>query len=151
MVEVQIGNLACEGLRFHQAGVGVLGGVAGDGGGLADFRTDTLEDRWILSRFARTAAGVRSAVLAAPLRLPKYTVTPRPRSRWYSTVSTSPSRTLTDNPWFTEASTSHCVAPWRRASSSARPATSASGRVAEISLVDMGRGIARWACADFSA
>ena len=33
---------------------------------------------------------LRSPVLAEPLRLPRYTVTPMPRSRWYSSVSTSP-------------------------------------------------------------
>ena len=33
-------------------------------------------------------------MLADPLRVPKYTVTPRPRSRWYSSVSTSPKRTV---------------------------------------------------------
>ena len=64
-----------------------------------------------LATVSRTAAALRSAVLAAPLRLPKYTVTPSPRSRWYSTVSTSPSRTFTDNPWLTDASASHCEAP----------------------------------------
>ncbi len=76
------------------------------------------------STVSRTAAAARSAVLAEPLRLPKYTVTARPRSRWYSTVSTSPRRTLTDSPWLIEASASHCEAPWRLASSSARLATS---------------------------
>ena len=37
-------------------------------------------------------------MLAVPLRVPKYTVTPMPRSRWYSTVSTSPSRAETLSP-----------------------------------------------------
>ena len=37
-------------------------------------------------------------MLAEPLRLPRYTVMPMPRSRWYSSVSTSPSRAVTDRP-----------------------------------------------------
>ena len=80
-----------------------------------------------LSTVSRTALVERSAVLAEPLRLPKYTVTASPRSRWYSRVSTSRRRTLTDSPRPSEASASHSDAPWRRASSSARLATSASG------------------------
>ena len=51
-----------------------------------------------LATVSRSASSVRSAVLAAPFRVPKYTVTPIPRSRWYSTVSTSPSRTDTERP-----------------------------------------------------
>ena len=52
-----------------------------------------------LPTVSRSAAGLRSPVLAVPLRVPKYTVTPMPRSRWYSTVSTSPSRAETLEPY----------------------------------------------------
>ena len=50
------------------------------------------------STVSATAFADRSAVLADPLRLPKYTVIPMPRSRWYSTVSTSPRRTVVVRP-----------------------------------------------------
>ena len=53
----------------------------------------------------------RSAVLALPLRLPKYTVTAMPRSRVASTVSTSPMRTLTDEPASSLQLTSAWLAP----------------------------------------
>jgi len=72
------------------------------------------------STVSATARADRSAVLAEPLRLPKYTVTPMPRSRWYSTVSTSPSRTVVVSPFCRLTSASACVAPrdraWARAS-----------------------------------
>src|SRR3546814_16534085 len=48
----------------------------------------------------------RSAVLALPLRWPKYTVTPMPRSRVDSTVSTLPIRTPTLRPTSSEHDTS---------------------------------------------
>ena len=69
---------------------------------------------------ARTASGEKSAVLADPLRWPKYTVIPMLRSRWCSSVSTSPSRTPTERPvsWLTAASA--WEAPRARASSRAR-------------------------------
>ncbi len=51
-----------------------------------------------LATVARTASREKSAVLAEPLRCPKYTVIPMLRSRWCSRVSTSPSRTPTDSP-----------------------------------------------------
>ena len=62
----------------------------------------------------------KSAVLADPLRCPKYTVIPMLRSRWCSNVSTSPSRTPTERPvsWLTAASA--WEAPRARASSRAR-------------------------------
>ncbi len=68
-------------------------------------------------------SGCRSAVLAEPLRLPKYTVTPNARSRVCSTVSTSPRRTLTLRPASMLAPTSASLAPaarQRRITSSAR-------------------------------
>src|SRR5690349_3189266 len=71
------------------------------------------------------ASGERSEVLALPRRLPKYTVTARPLSRLYSTVSTSPRRTVTDWPTAAETSTSASLAPRRCAASSERRATSA--------------------------
>src|SRR6202451_1620816 len=73
-----------------------------------------------LATVARTASMEKSAVLAVPLRCPKYTVTPMLRSRWCSRVSTSPKRTPTDRPvsWLTAASA--WEAPRARASSSAR-------------------------------
>ena len=55
--------------------------------------------RRLSRRFRPRRCGDRSAVLADPLRLPKYTVMPMPRSRWYSTVSTSPSRTVVVSPF----------------------------------------------------
>src|SRR5205085_2656392 len=70
------------------------------------------------------ASGERSEVLALPRRLPKYTVMPRPLSRLYSTVSTSPRRTVTDWPTAADTSTSAWLAPLARAKSSARRATS---------------------------
>src|SRR6202034_874920 len=73
-----------------------------------------------LATVAPTASAEKSAVLAEPLRCPKYTVMPMLRSRWCSSVSTSPSRTPTDRPvsWLTAASA--CEAPRARASSRAR-------------------------------
>src|SRR5580704_10747187 len=61
-------------------------------------------------------------------------------------ASTSRSRTFTDSPWLTETSASAWVAPWRRASSRARPATSASGRVAGLESADrlIGRDSRGW-------
>ena len=72
-----------------------------------------------LATVARTASSEKSAVLADPLRLPKYTVMPMLRSRWCSRVSTSPRRTPTDSPvsWLTAASA--CEAPRTWASCSA--------------------------------
>src|SRR6185369_7352002 len=64
-------------------------------------------------------------VFALPRRLPKYTVMPMPLSRLYSTVSTSPRRTVTDWPTAAETSISASLAPRARAASSARRATSA--------------------------
>src|SRR5688572_6396206 len=78
-----------------------------------------------LATVSRSASSVRSAVLAAPFRVPKYTVTPIPRSRWYSTVSTSPSRTDTERPTSTLTAASDCSAPRAFASRSAT-STSAS-------------------------
>ena len=60
----------------------------------------------------------RSALLALPLRWPKYTVMPTPRSRVASTVSTSPMRTLTASPASSLQVTSHWLAPALRARSS---------------------------------
>jgi hypothetical protein len=54
-------------------------------------------------------------VLADPLRWPKYTVSPKPRSRVCSTVSTSPMRTLTLSPLSMLAATSAWLAPAARA------------------------------------
>src|SRR5271167_1954353 len=73
-----------------------------------------------LATVARTASSEKSAVLAEPLRWPKYTVIPMLRSLWCSRVSTSPSRTPTERPvsWLTAASA--CEAPRARASSRAR-------------------------------
>ncbi len=83
-----------------------------------------------------SASGERSDVLALPRRAPKYTVMPRPLSRLYSTVSTSPRRTVTDWPTAAETSTSASLAPFSRATSRHLRATSAmasreSGRDAE--------------------
>ena len=64
----------------------------------------------------------RSEVLALPRRWPKYTVTASALSRLYSTVSTSPSRTVTDWPTEAEVSASASLAPRARASSRARNA-----------------------------
>src|SRR3990170_2108858 len=50
-----------------------------------------------LATVSRIACGRKSPVLAEPLRWPRYTVMPMPRSRWYSSVSTSPSRDVTDD------------------------------------------------------
>ena len=58
-----------------------------------------------------TASRDRSEVLALPRRWPKYTVMPRPLSRLYSTVSTSPRRTVTDCPTAADTSTSASLAP----------------------------------------
>src|SRR5258708_5306956 len=70
------------------------------------------------------ASGERSDVLALPRRLPKYTVMPRPLSRLYSTVSTSPRRTVTDWPTAAETSTSEPLAPFDTACAIARRAMS---------------------------
>src|SRR6185437_2865735 len=70
-------------------------------------------------------AGFRSAVEALPLRCPKKTVSPKPRSRLRSTVSTSPRRTLTDSPVLTLADTSACDAPAARARRTTSSASSA--------------------------
>ena len=72
-----------------------------------------------------TASGERSEVLALPRRWPKYTVMPRPLSRLYSTVSTSPRRTVTDWPTAAETSTSASEAPRSFATWRERRATSA--------------------------
>src|SRR5258708_33293781 len=71
------------------------------------------------------ASGERSDVLALPRRLPKYTVMPRPLSRLYSTVSTSPRRTVTDWPTAADTSTSASLAPRFFEYSSERRATAA--------------------------
>ena len=67
----------------------------------------------------RTMVPNSAEVLAEPLRCSTYTVIPRPRSRWYSSVSTSPRRTVTLSPVSTLTPTSACVAPRVRASSRA--------------------------------
>ena len=64
----------------------------------------------------------RSAVLALPLRWPKYTVTEMPRSWVASTVSTSPMRTFTARPVSSLQVTSAWLAPLARARSSRRSA-----------------------------
>src|SRR5262249_28746068 len=69
------------------------------------------------------ASGARSEVLALPRRLPKYTVIESPLSRLYSTVSTSPRRTVTDWPTAAETSTSASEAPRRFAASREASAT----------------------------
>ena len=69
------------------------------------------------------ASGERSEVLALPRRRPKYTVIPMPLSRLYSTVSTSPRRTVTDCPSAAETSTSASLAPRACAASRLRSAT----------------------------
>ena len=69
-----------------------------------------------LATVSRSAAAPRSPVLALPLRVPKYTVTPMPRSRWYSIVSTSPSRALTLSPTSMLMAASAWLAPSTRAS-----------------------------------
>ena len=79
-----------------------------------------------LATVSSTAAGERFAVLAEPLRWPAYTVTPRLRSRWYSRVSTSPRRTVTDSPVDTPTPASAAVAPLARASASACSTTCSS-------------------------
>ncbi len=88
-----------------------------------------------LATVSSTAPARRSAVLAEPLRWPKYTVTAMPRSRWYSMVSTSPSRTVTVSPFWTLASASAAEAPAAWASASALLTTCCSSgiRVASTS------------------
>ena len=82
---------------------------------------------------AWTADGRRSAVLAEPLALPKYTVTRNPRSRWYSMVSTSPRRTVTVRPRCRLTSASAWLAPLLSASLSALATTSLSSPIREAS------------------
>ena len=75
---------------------------------------------------ARIAAGSKSVVLADPLRCPKYTVTPRPRSCVCSMVSTSPRRAVTLSPVLELMPASAALAPNRPASASTSRTMSAS-------------------------
>src|SRR5690606_19912174 len=77
------------------------------------------------STVARKLSSRRSPVLALPLRLPKYTVTPMPRSRVDSSVSTSPMRTSTFSPCSSLQLTSAWLAPCPLHMASSRSATSA--------------------------
>ena len=72
------------------------------------------------STVSRTACSLKSVVLAEPERRPTYTVTPSPLSRVCSTVSTSPSRTVSEIPCERFAEASAWVAPAVFDSSSAR-------------------------------
>ena len=78
------------------------------------------------STVASRLESCRSAVLALPLRWPKYTVTAMPRSRVDSTVSTSPMRTDTFSPRSSLQLTSAWLAPRALARASSRCEISAS-------------------------
>ena len=65
---------------------------------------------------ASNACGDKSAVLARPLRCPKYTVMSNDLSCWCSICSISCKRTLTDCPSDSLTSTSAEPAPFCRAS-----------------------------------
>ena len=86
------------------------------------------------SSVAWIESGWRSAVLAEPLRWPKYTVSPKPRSRVCSTVSTSPRRTFTLSPVSMVAATSAWLAPASRARRITSSANSASRSSSEVLL-----------------
>ncbi len=93
-----------------------------------------------LATVSRSAAAPRSPVLALPLRVPKYTVTPMPRSRWYSIVSTSPRRALTLRPTSMLMAASAWLAPRLRASASASSTSASRSAPSAVSIGEWSLG-----------
>ena len=111
MIEIEVGDLARQRLRIDEPGVGILRRVAGDGAGLLDR---------LAHRRGRQVGGARRALALAEVHRHRQS----PVALVLDGVDLAQAHVHRRGPGSPMASASHCEAPWRLASSSARLATS---------------------------